>query len=110
MAVESYPEEAYASATATPDENTSMLRDRRRHSFHAARKLSCDYQDADAVFIRVCTCIIGGKYLRVTVCLIKVLGRTLLVRTGTSNAMDRTIPEIPHGAGRRQSKTRLCYA
>lgn len=61
MAVDSCPEEAYASATATPDENTSMLRDRRRHSFHAARKLSSDYQDADAVFIRVCTCIIGGK-------------------------------------------------
>lgn len=56
MTVESYFEhEAFASATATPDENTGLLRDRRRHSFHASRKLSCDYQDADAVFIRVCT-------------------------------------------------------
>lgn len=72
MAVEAYPEaEAFASATATPDENTGMLRDRRRHSFHASRKLSCDYQDADAVFIRVCTCIILVGNISGFVCLIK---------------------------------------
>ncbi|CAG8120521.1 unnamed protein product [Penicillium salamii] len=54
MTVESCENEAFASATATPDEDTGLLRDRRRrHSFHASRKLSCDYQDADAVFIRV---------------------------------------------------------
>jgi adiponectin receptor len=55
MAVESYPEaEANASATATPSEETGLLRDRRRrHSFQVSRRLSCDYQDADAVFIRV---------------------------------------------------------
>lgn len=73
MAVEtSTKAEAFASATATPDENTGMLRDRRRHSFHASRKLSCDYQDADAVFIRVCELTIGGKYTRGTVCLIQL--------------------------------------
>lgn len=53
MTVESYPE-AIASSTATPSEETTLLRDRRRrHSYHAPRKLSCDYQDADTVFIRV---------------------------------------------------------
>lgn len=54
MTVESYPE-AIASSSATPsEENTTLLRDRRRrHSYHAPRKLSCDYQDADTVFIRV---------------------------------------------------------
>ncbi|PKY02501.1 HlyIII-domain-containing protein [Aspergillus campestris IBT 28561] len=52
MTVESYPEEAAAS-TATPSEETAMLRDRRRrHSFHTARKLSCDY-DADAIYLKV---------------------------------------------------------
>lgn len=73
MAVETYPEveEAFASATATPDENTGLLRDRRRHSFHASRKLSCDYQDADAVFIRVCTRIILVGNISGFVCLIK---------------------------------------
>jgi adiponectin receptor len=70
MAVETYPEaEAFASAVATQDEDTGILRDRRRHSFHSSRKLSCDFQDADAVFIRVCTwqCWYG---LPDTVCLI----------------------------------------
>lgn len=72
MAVETYPEaEAFASATATPDENTGMLRDRRRHSFHASRKLSCDHQDADAVFIRVGAFNLDGKYTMETVRLIK---------------------------------------
>ncbi|KAJ6095490.1 hypothetical protein N7486_006236 [Penicillium sp. IBT 16267x] len=59
MTVETYPEEleaerAVSSSVATPTEGTSLLRDRhRRHSYHAPRKLSCDYQDADTVFIRV---------------------------------------------------------
>ncbi|KAJ5646420.1 hypothetical protein N7490_002792 [Penicillium lividum] len=58
MTVESYPEnlrdEAVSSAISTPSEGTGLLRDRhRRHSYHAPRKLSCDYQDADTVFIRV---------------------------------------------------------
>lgn len=53
MTVESYPE-AVSSSAATPGEDTALLRDRRRrHSYHAPRKLSCDYQDADTVFIRV---------------------------------------------------------
>lgn len=53
VTIESYPEAAVASAYATPGEDTGLLRDRRRrHSFHTARKLSCDY-DADAVFLRV---------------------------------------------------------
>ena len=52
MTIESYPE-ASSSSYATPSEETELLRDRRRrHSFHTARKLSCDY-DADAVFLRV---------------------------------------------------------
>ncbi|KAJ5808816.1 hypothetical protein N7474_010085 [Penicillium riverlandense] len=52
MTVESHS--TAASSTATPSEETALLRERRRrHSFHAARKLSCDYQDADTVFIRV---------------------------------------------------------
>ncbi|KAJ5439140.1 uncharacterized protein N7458_010138 [Penicillium daleae] len=43
-----------ASSTATPSEDTALLRDRRRrHSYHVPRRLSCDYQDADTVFIRV---------------------------------------------------------
>lgn len=72
MAVETYPEaEAFTSATATPDENTGLLRDRRRHSFHASRKLSCDYQDADAVFIRVCAYIILVGNISGFVCLTK---------------------------------------
>lgn len=54
MTVESYS--AAAASTGTPSEDTALLRDRRRrHSFHASRKLSCDYQDADTVFIRVST-------------------------------------------------------
>lgn len=53
MTMESYAE-ALSSSTATPGEETGLLRDRRRrHSYHAPRKLSCDYQDADTVFIRV---------------------------------------------------------
>ncbi|KAJ5090933.1 hypothetical protein N7532_009617 [Penicillium argentinense] len=53
MTVESYPE-AISSGAATPGEETGLLRDRRRrHSYHAPRKLSCDYQDSDTVFIRV---------------------------------------------------------
>lgn len=52
MTIESYPD-VVASSSATPNEDTSLLRDRsRRHSFHAARKESCDY-DGDAVFLRV---------------------------------------------------------
>ncbi|KAJ5719745.1 hypothetical protein N7493_007323 [Penicillium malachiteum] len=54
MTVESLEAEAVSSAIATPGEETGLLRDRhRRHSYHAPRKLSCDYQDADTVFIRV---------------------------------------------------------
>ncbi|KAJ6024696.1 hypothetical protein N7540_005493 [Penicillium herquei] len=54
MTVESLEAEAVSSATATPGEEIGLLRDRRRrHSYHAPRKLSCDYQDADTVFIRV---------------------------------------------------------
>lgn len=59
MTVETYPDEleaekAVSSSVATPTEGTGLLRDRhRRHSYHAPRKLSCDYQDADTVFIRV---------------------------------------------------------
>ncbi|KAE8159172.1 HlyIII-domain-containing protein [Aspergillus tamarii] len=54
VTIESYPDDAaVSSAYATPSDETALLRDRRRrHSFHAARKLSCDY-DADAVFLRV---------------------------------------------------------
>ena len=54
VTLESYLDEtAVSSAYATPSEETALVRDRRRrHSFHAARKLSCDY-DADAVFLRV---------------------------------------------------------
>ncbi|OJJ06364.1 hypothetical protein ASPVEDRAFT_45755 [Aspergillus versicolor CBS 583.65] len=54
VTIESYLDNsAFSSAYATPSEETSLLRDRkRRHSFHTARKLSCDY-DADAVFLRV---------------------------------------------------------
>ena len=58
VTIESYPKakdmaSASASAYATPGEDMALLRDRRRrHSFHTARKLSCDY-DADAVFLRV---------------------------------------------------------
>lgn len=55
MTVESNSATA-ASSSSTPSEDTALLRDRRRrHSFHASRKLSCDYQDADTVFIRVST-------------------------------------------------------
>ena len=51
--MQSFAEEV-ASSTATPDENTAFLRERRRrHSYHAPRKLSCDWQDSDTVFIRV---------------------------------------------------------
>ncbi|CAI7669914.1 hypothetical protein N7533_013412 [Penicillium manginii] len=53
MTVES-SSEAVAFSTATPTEETTLLRDRRRrHSYHAPRRLSCDYQDSDTVFIRV---------------------------------------------------------
>ncbi|KAJ0423878.1 putative IZH family channel protein [Aspergillus carlsbadensis] len=53
VTIESYLDDAFSSAYATPSEETSLLRDRRRrHSFHTARKLSCDY-DADAIFLRV---------------------------------------------------------
>lgn len=54
MTIESYPDEALSTSYApTPSEETALVRDRRRrHSFHTARKLSCDY-DADAVFLRV---------------------------------------------------------
>lgn len=53
MTMESYPE-AVSSSAAIPSDDTGLLRDRRRrHSYHAPRKLSCDYQDADTVFIRV---------------------------------------------------------
>ncbi|KAL5360995.1 hemolysin-III related-domain-containing protein [Aspergillus floccosus] len=54
MTIESYPDEALSTSYApTPTEETALVRDRRRrHSFHTARKLSCDY-DADAVFLRV---------------------------------------------------------
>ncbi|KAJ6104720.1 hypothetical protein N7523_011040 [Penicillium sp. IBT 18751x] len=54
MTVESYPETAVSSSAATPGEDTGLLRDRRRrHSYHAPRRLSCDTQDAESVFIRV---------------------------------------------------------
>ncbi|KAL4911998.1 hemolysin-III related-domain-containing protein [Aspergillus aurantiobrunneus] len=53
VTIESHLDSAVSSAYATPSEETSLLRDRkRRHSFHTARKLSCDY-DADAIFLRV---------------------------------------------------------
>ncbi|ODM23699.1 hypothetical protein SI65_01288 [Aspergillus cristatus] len=55
MTIESYPDiaDVAASSSATPQEETSLLRDRRRrHSFHNARKNSCDY-DGDAVYLRV---------------------------------------------------------
>ncbi|KAL2837877.1 putative IZH family channel protein [Aspergillus pseudodeflectus] len=53
VTIESHLDDAFSSAYATPSEETSLLRDRRRrHSFHTARKLSCDY-DADAIFLRV---------------------------------------------------------
>ncbi|KAL2013284.1 hypothetical protein VTN00DRAFT_809 [Thermoascus crustaceus] len=52
MTVESYPDVG-TTTSSTPNEETPLLRDRRRrHSFHAARRLSCDY-DADAIFLRV---------------------------------------------------------
>ncbi|KAJ5682046.1 uncharacterized protein N7477_001986 [Penicillium maclennaniae] len=54
MTVESYPDTAVSSSAATPGEDTGLLRDRRRrHSYHAPRRLSCDSQDAESVFIRV---------------------------------------------------------
>ncbi|KAJ5129013.1 hypothetical protein N7448_002723 [Penicillium atrosanguineum] len=54
MTVESYPDTAVSTAPATPGEDTGLLRDRRRrHSYHAPRRLSCDNQDAESVFIRV---------------------------------------------------------
>ncbi|OQD68869.1 hypothetical protein PENDEC_c030G06839 [Penicillium decumbens] len=53
MTVESYQDSAVSSAAAA-GEDIGFLRDRRRrHSYHAPRRLSCDYQDADTVFIRV---------------------------------------------------------
>ncbi|KAF4220402.1 hypothetical protein CNMCM8980_009678 [Aspergillus fumigatiaffinis] len=53
VTLESYPDATSTSFTSTPSEETSLLRDRRRrHSFHTARKLSCDY-DGDAIFLRV---------------------------------------------------------
>ncbi|KAL4796143.1 hemolysin-III related-domain-containing protein [Aspergillus venezuelensis] len=53
VTLESYVDHAISSAYATPSEETSLLRDRkRRHSFHTARKLSLDV-DADAIFLRV---------------------------------------------------------
>lgn len=72
MTVESYPEEA--ASTATPSEETAMLRDRRRrHSFHTARKLSCDY-DADAIYLKV------GIFLSLWTCLGEVMDRVPLTR------------------------------
>jgi adiponectin receptor len=41
-----------ASTSATPTEETPLIRSRRRHSFQHARRSSCDY-DAEAVFLRV---------------------------------------------------------
>ncbi|KAL4928287.1 hemolysin III family protein [Aspergillus undulatus] len=53
VTIESHLDNAISSAYSTPSEETALLRDRkRRHSFHTARKLSCDY-DADAIFLRV---------------------------------------------------------
>ncbi|KAL1957577.1 hypothetical protein VTO42DRAFT_5688 [Malbranchea cinnamomea] len=53
VAVESSPAPEWASGCAPLTERTALLqRRRRRHSFHAARRLSCDY-DADAIFLRV---------------------------------------------------------
>ncbi|KAL2845427.1 putative IZH family channel protein [Aspergillus pseudoustus] len=53
VTIQSHLDDAFSSAYSTPSEETSLLRDRkRRHSFHTARKLSCDY-DADAIFLRV---------------------------------------------------------
>lgn len=53
MTIESYPDDSAISSSATPHEETSLLRDRsRRHSFHTSRKNSCEY-DGDAVFLRV---------------------------------------------------------
>ena len=72
MTVESYPEEA--ASTATPSEETAMLRDRRRrHSFHTARKLSCDY-DADAIYLKV------GIFFSLRTCLGEVTDRVPLTR------------------------------
>lgn len=52
MTIESYPDTA-VSSSATPSEETALLRDRRRrHSYDNARKNSCDY-DGDAVYLRV---------------------------------------------------------
>ncbi|KAJ5895039.1 hypothetical protein N7495_006730 [Penicillium taxi] len=53
MTVESHPE-AISSSISTPAEAEEIsLKDRRRHSNHAPRKLSCDYSDPDTVFLRV---------------------------------------------------------
>ncbi|RLM00169.1 hypothetical protein CFD26_107346 [Aspergillus turcosus] len=53
VTLESYGDGASTSFASTPSEETSLLRDRRRrHSFHTARKLSCDY-DGEAIFLRV---------------------------------------------------------
>ena len=52
MTIESYPDTA-VSSSATPSEETALLRDRRRrHSFDNTRKNSCDY-DGEAVYLRV---------------------------------------------------------
>jgi hypothetical protein len=79
VTMESYAE-GVASSTATPSEDTALLRDRRRrHSYHAPRKLSCDYQDADTVFIRVSLAPedFSGHQFRSN----RTLGRTLPRRT-----------------------------
>lgn len=52
MTIESYPD-AISTSCSTPNDQTPLLRDRRRrHSFQAIRRSSCDY-DADAIFLRV---------------------------------------------------------
>ncbi|WEW59701.1 inc metabolism membrane protein [Emydomyces testavorans] len=53
MAVESHLDRKDADVTSPLFSPSEILRDRRRrHSFHSARRLSCDY-DADAIFLRV---------------------------------------------------------
>ncbi|GAD93475.1 IZH family channel protein [Paecilomyces variotii No. 5] len=53
MTVESYPD-GESTSCSTPTEESSLLRERRtrRHSFHAARRLSRDY-DPDAIYLKV---------------------------------------------------------
>jgi hypothetical protein len=76
-----------ASSTATPSEDTALLRDRRRrHSYHVPRRLSCDYQDADTVFIRVSLTLedFSGYQVRSN----STLGRTISCRTRAPDVMD----------------------